>query len=348
MGGRNGVARRVALLAAGVAILGGSVASGAMAADILPPVVASPIVVVPEHMPRFYANLNVLLMSRGQADPQTILRFGGITVLSTNEVAFGMDAADFHFGWSFGLQGRAGVFVKNGLALEAGAFWIRPLVATVDMFGGGAAYSLSTDPDFAEIGLGPLDGALGYDRTGLHGFEANAVATLDHGFTVYGGATYIRLRDELAIEVLRDFEDENERFTWTADNRMIGPQVGLRFAHEAQRATFGFDVRAAYLFNSVFASFVSGPADGGIDVEDTDDAKTRTLMLAAGVNTGFRLSNALVLTLGYQIMSFNNVATGFAQILGTVPEFFPNDAELTATFGPLVVHGLTAGVTLTY
>lgn len=340
--------RRVVLVTAGLALLGGSLSSTADAADVLPPpVVASPIVIEPADTPRFYATLTALFMTRGRADPQPILTTDLITAATATTVAHGMDASDFRFGWSFGLAGRAGFIVKDRVALEAGAFWLRPLEATVNMIGDGFYYVLETNPDFAQAGVGELDGATAYDVTRLRGYEGNVVANLSHGFAVYGGATYIRLRDLLEIET-DPTQFDPVTYRWTTDNRMLGPQLGLRFFHEADRMTFGLDARAAYLFNSALATVDVVPT-GDDPFGDTDAAKSRTLMLAAGVNTGFRLSDTLILSIGYQAMMFSHVALGFNQILGTVPDFgLPPDADLTIQFGQLVVHGLNAGLTLTY
>lgn len=348
MAKRTGAMRRAIVMAlgSGATALTAAFAGTATAADILPPVVvAAPMVVEPESVPRFYATASLLYMTRTPPAEQPILtNIPSVSGRGTTEVQYGMDASDYRFGWSLGTAGRIG-YGGDPVGFDLGGFWLAPLEAAVTMDGGGFDYLLETRPDLIQVEIDGIDVAEGLDTLRLRGADANVTFALGDGFHLYAGAAYVSLRDALEILFVQVDNPEPEILTWTASNRMIGPQLGMRADFGGDRVGFGFDFRAAYLFNTAGATIAAAPNPV---FGDDDTVKARSVMLAGGIDVGFHVTDALSLTLGYQAMWFRNVALAPNQVATTIPFFFPSDAEVDTGFGNLLVHGVTAGLNLTF
>lgn len=339
--------RKAALLLCGTAAF--FAASGAAFAADIPPVVPPPpppIIVEPEDVPRFYLSLQALYMTRTNP-PETPILTPELTPAAATEVDVfdGLNANQIDYGWAFGLAGRAGL-IGDPVGFDFGGFWLKPMEAIVNVINDeaiGIGYTLHTNPV-----LGPYPTALegedaeAFAATRLYGFDANVTFSPNEDFTLFAGAAFVRVQDELYLDIFPTQGDLIEA-DWTTNNRLIGPQIGVRGQFGQNALSFGFEFRAAYLFNH--ASGTADIYDNVVDIVDfevEDEEKSRTLMLAGGVNVGFNISENVTLTAGYQAMWFKALAMAPAQVPATDPETPALDLDTTS---PLLVHGFALGLT---
>ncbi|MGD9737984.1 MAG: hypothetical protein AB7O56_00130 [Bauldia sp.] len=335
--------RKAALLLCGTAAF--FAASGAAFAADIPPIVPPPpppIIIEPEDVPRFYLSLQALYMTRTNPPETPILTPELITAgaLQETDVNDGLNANQIDYGWAFGLAGRAGL-IGEPVGFDFGGFWLKPMEAIVNVFTEESLgnYILWTDPTLFYITNPEEQAAEAYAATRIYGFDANVTFSPNEDFTLFAGAAFVRVQDELLLDIFPTAGDVVEA-DWTTNNRLIGPQVGVRGQFGQNALSFGFEFRAAYLFNH--AAGTADIDDGVIDITVDDDEKSRTLMLAGGVNVGFNINENVTLTAGYQAMWFKALAMAPAQVPATDPLTPALDLDTTS---PLLVHGFALGLT---
>lgn len=357
MHGVHGVQRKslkVALLMGGGAALL-TAAGPAFAADVpqVVPPPPPPIIVEPEDVPRYYLSLQALFMTRKNPPETPILTPELTPALTTfgpqeTDVIDGLNAQDIDYGWAFGVAGRAGL-IGNPVGFDIGGFWLKPMEAIVHVFtedAPGGGYWLETVPRMGVFFTDPTEeAATAYAATRLYGFDANVTFSPDETFTIFAGAAFVRVQDELFLDIFTA-QDVLVEADWTTNNRLIGPQIGVRGQFGQNALSFGFEFRAAYLFNHATGTAdIFDPVVHAIDIEVDDEEKTRTLMLAGGANIGFNVNENLTLTLGYQAMWFKALAMAPAQVPATDPFAPALDLDTTS---PLLVHGVALGLTLRF
>lgn len=331
--------------------LGAMAIHSASAADIVVPVIPAPVYVPPPPPPQpsFYGSIGLLYMTRSTPAIAPILEAPVariIAPLPENDPANILDASDFDFGFAFGLEGRLGMILPNGvLGFEVGGFWLRELTATVendDVFG--LAF-LATDPE-TEVGLDAFEA---YNATRLYGFDANVVAHLNGGaLQVYGGLAYIRLRDEMGIYA--DMDAPDQFWLWQTNNRLIGPQVGARYVI-GNSNPFSLEIggRVGLLHNSI-ANSVLIDRSGDDDLTGADADSIWTLMAAGSITARYQLNQNVAVTAGYQALWLKNVALAPHQVGATDPIDIPgpDTIGLDTYVAPFLAHGFTAGLSIRF
>jgi hypothetical protein len=324
----------------------------ASAADIVVPVIPAPIYVPPPPPPQpsFYASVAALYMTRSTPAIAPILEAELLTAAEplpgNDDPADLLDASDFDFGFTFGLEGRAGVILPNGmLGFEVGGFWLRPWTATVandDVFG---LAILETDPE-TPVGLDAFEA---YNTTRLYGFDANVVAHLNGGaLQLYAGLAYIRLRDEMGINA--DLDAPDEFWLWQTNNRLIGPQVGARVViGNSNPFSVELGGRVGLLHNSMTNSVLIDRM-GDDDLTGADADSIWTLMAGGSITARFNLNPNFAITAGYEALWLKKVALAPHQVGVTDPINIPgpDTIGLDTYVAPFLAHGFTAGVSLRF
>lgn len=335
------IAARLATTATAVGLAAGT----AGAADITPviPVVVAP-VVAPPPGPSFYASVALLYMTRRDPAQAPIIDEATARIIGPlpgTDPALILDAQDFDFGWTFGIEGRAGFILPSGsFGAEIGGFWLRPFNAFVggEPFSGGTYVVTDPPTDFG------IDTFEAYNTTRLHGADANLVAHLNGGaLQVYAGAAYIRLRDEMTIYA--DLDAPDQIWTWETSNRLIGPQIGARFVFGAANP-FSVEIggRVGFLHNAVTNSVF---IDAATDLEADDADSIWTWMAAGGITARYHLNQNVAITVGYQALWLKDVALAPHQVGATSP--IDTDPITLDTFvAPFLTHGLSVGLRLTF
>lgn len=329
--------RRTSQLIATVAI--GAMAIGSAGAADLPVFIPAPIVIPPPApQPGFYASVALLYMTRSDPAQAPILNEAdpvpaAAEPLPGAPVGDPFDAQDFDFGWTFGVEARAGVILPSGnFGFEAGGFWLRPWVAYYadDDIG---RPDLATDPPLAVWDMLSFEA---WNTTRIYGLDANAVAHLGP-LQIYGGVAYIHLRD--AMEIVAPMSQlPTEYYNWWTGNRMIGPQVGARFTI-GNASPFSVEVggRVGILRNSMSNEVF---LDMAADVAATDFDTVWTLMAGGGVTAKFNVNESLAITAGYQALWLQKVALAPHQVGATDPI----TPELDTFYAPILIHGVSAGL----
>jgi hypothetical protein len=341
---RNGF-NTAALLAFSAAVTVG-MATGAQAADPLPPPVVAPIVVVEVQNPGFYLGVSALYMTRTGPAQAPILNqdISGAMPLPPAPPGDILDARDFDFGWVWGVDARAGIVLPGNFGVEVGGFWLSPFRADVGDEIEFRIVELVTDPP-TYIEAYAYEG---FNRTRVYGADANVVAHLNGGaLQVYAGVAYLAVDDYM---YLRLYSDGRDTFlNWASDNTLIGPQVGARFIGGMGPLSIEVGGRVGFLHNSINnLVVVDRPLDTDLTGEDADSVWT--LMAAGNVTARFNVTEHFALTAGYQALWLNRVALAPHQVGATddINIVGPATIGLDTFVAPLLVHGFTAGMSLRF
>lgn len=320
----------------------------APAANAADPIVApvAPIVVTEVERPGFYLGVSALYMTRSNPAQAPILNEATPRALPLPGAPVGdiLDARDFDFGWAWGVEARAGIVLPNNFGVEIGGFWLGPFEAVVGGEIEGGFVELETNPDTF------LDAYAfeGFDRTRIYGADANIVAHLNGGaLQVYAGAAYISVEDYMYLRIYRDGRDEF--LNWATDNTLIGPQIGARVTAGMGPLSIEIGGRFGFLHNSIDnIVVVDRPMDTDLTGEDADSVWT--LMAGGTVTARFNVTEALAITAGYQALWLSKVALAPHQVGATDPIDVggPATIGLDTFVAPLLIHGVTAGMSLRF
>jgi len=333
-----------------VALLG--MVGGGFAADL--PIV--PIVVAPPPPPppvvcenHIYAGADYLRMTRQDPDATPL-----VSVAAPGDV---LDASDFSFGWSSGIAGRAGIIFCN-IGFEVGGFWISPMSSFLDdLFLGDPDVEIETNPLTDVFGVSAVTG---YNETRVWGLDANVVVQLNPNVLLFAGAAFIELADILEIDVISDqtptsFADGDGfgLYTWTAQNLMVGPQVGVRgmFGPLTPGSFFlGVDVGAGLLFNFIRNDLLVDRSALLGDLTGTDSAFSIVPMVRGAARVGFQVTSNIAITAGYQALWLGNVALAPDQVAETgdlnIPG--PDTVTLGTATNDFFSHGIEIGIRLRF
>lgn len=342
---------------AGVTAFAGAASAADIPVVIPPPPIVTAVVVQPEPEPSFWATFQVLYATRNTPPESPILTPAPIPQLVAGPIVTetddGINAEDFDFGWHWGFAARVGMVGEN-VGFDIGGFWYSPFRSGVEYTNVGEfenhVLELANDIDPT---ITFLDTAEAWNTTRLWGLDANFTLPLGtDAIQLFAGVAYVRLTDELDLDLFRSPDgDVTDNYNWFAANRMFGPQIGARLSiwgDDDDRFTLAADVRAALLFNRVDVTF-DGTPEGGTAFGDEDDVRVRSWLVAGGINAGFKVSDSVAVTVGYQAMWFHNVALAPGQVgTTTVADGDPLVATTEPAFGNLLVHGLAAGITINF
>ena len=221
--------------------------------------------------------------------------------------------------------------------------------SALNTFPSGASVVIETDPT-TSYGLSAGNTLTASNESTFKGFEANLTYDLSPAVRLYGGARYL-LIDE-TFDLYGSWPPGNEEDIWSTTNKMLGGQLGVRIGvlRLADAATKGFTVQGhgafALFSNSAHADFAL--LDDGVDRYEPVpvDASKISPAVDAGLQVGYRLTGAIEVHAGYDLMWLNSVAQATYQVAGTTP--YGDSPTLTLVFSSLVVHGAKAGVTIRF
>ena len=295
-----------------------------------------------------YADAAYLRMTRQDPDATPL-----VSVDDPDDI---LDAADFSFGWSSGVQARAGILFSR-LGIELGGFWISPWSSYVERVGPFDDPVIETTPE--TLVLAPT-AVLATNETRIFGADANVVIQVNPNILMFGGVAFISLADSLEIGLTVDLlptgpspDEGYSVYTWDTLNRMIGPQFGARVSlGSLLPGTFflGADIRAGLLFNFIQNSVF---ADRDVllgDLTGTDTAFSISPMVGAGVKVGFQATSNIALTAGYQALWLGNVALAPDQVAqtGDMNIARPGAVSLGTATNDFFTHGLEIGIKIRF
>ena len=287
-------------------------------------------------------------MTRQDPDPTPL-----VTLNTDGDI---LDASDFNFGWTGGVEGRVG-YMTCRIGFEIGGFWLRPWTAFHEADEDLDDLFIETDPDTI---INTPTSVTGYNETRLWGLDANVVMQMNPSVQVFAGVAFMQLADTLEIEVLDDQvttttnpDEGYGLYTWDTLNRMVGPQFGFR-ANLGPTTPGSFfisvDVRGGVLFNWIQNSLFADRVDGLGDLTGTDTAFSVVPMVGAGVNLNFQATANIAFTAGYQALWLGNVALAPDQVgeTGDMNVGGPGVVPLGTATNDFLAHGLEIGVKLTF
>lgn len=297
--------------------------------------------------PRFYIHISALYLTRGNPDWTPIV--SSEAAPGTGDI-FG--AYDLDFGWRPGVQARAGMMFGRNIGVDIGYFWVSPFIATFDSGPFDPADILiETTPATT---FGDATQVIAENRTAIDGVDGNILFQVSPSFTLFAGATYIKLHDTLEVEFPYGGVGAFEIATWDILNRMVGPQIGARVMLDSEPGKLFLmaDFRTGVLYNWIENSFnLNRSVDPGTNnVTASANANSPVWMLGGGVTAGFQVSETVAFTLGYQALLLDNVGLAPDQVPETDSYNVVTDTTIgmgTAT-NTFWMHGVNLGLALKF
>ena len=344
-----GFVKRYRTAAAAVGVVSLVLAAGvAQAAAIALPVIV-PVAPAPPPPPvdecdsGLFASAQYLYMTRRDPAPTPL-----VTDATPGDY---LDASDFQFGWVDGFDARVG-YIHCRIGFDIGGFMIRSWGDEIEVVDIGATLVLETDPT---TNVDDPNTMYALNRTELDGADANIHFAVSPNLTLYAGAAYVRLADELLIE-FGPFDGGNQDngigdYAWTVFNNMIGPQIGFRATLGPMTpGTFflGTDVRAGLLFNRINNDLFVLRSDGIVTGTDTINALSP--MVAGSIKAGFQATSNISITAGYRAIWLGNVALAPDQVAQSPNlNVAPGAVTIgTTAGGNFLAHGLEVGIQLNF
>lgn len=313
--------------------------------------------------PTWYASLAALYMERNRPNPYQV---SFDTTNPVGELILNIDTID---DWQWGGEVKVGRYIGCNSAVEF-TYW------TLDNFGGQRfAYnpagigSLNTPFDFRSLNFNgsPVndwyDGAEVHRLTRsdeLHNFEINFVnwpmacnPCSRFQASWLAGLRYFRFREgwEFATSEGSDqfgVDPSNEAYyNIDVENNLLGLQLGGRASYcVTQCVSLYAAPRFGVYYNYMehHSGITSGDNQTALDVSSSRDAWSLMGQLDVGVN--YQITSCLSAFAGYRVVAFTDVALADDQIPYLQDDLFGiSDVDHNST---LVLHGLTAGVQLSF
>jgi opacity protein-like surface antigen len=246
--------------------------------------------------------------------------------------------------WKGGIEARAGV--KRGIwGVEAAAFWLgQSNPSLLYTSAGGGATVIQTNPT-TTYGLGAGNTLTFNYSSRINSWEVNGTWDAWRGVTLLAGLRTIRLTEQLnAIGAAGGVPFETD--TWDTRNRLWGGQIGARFdfLQLAGRAPSPWIVDGHARVGVFRNSIDNTMSRSSVQLFSGSFSNTAWAWLG-GVDVGYRFTNNVALTLGYEALWLNGVALAPNQVQAT-PNF-NGGGPFTAPIGVRTEDVLYHGAKLT-